>query len=194
MAGGPAQRERIWDPALRAFHWTLATLVVANWTLGKIGPSDMSLHFWLGYAVIALLLFRLAWGFAGPATARFARFVRGPRAVLAYAREMVRPHPTYWPGHSPVGALAVLAMLAVLILQVTTGLFADPEDYVNVGPLASTVSSATARAALRWHHRGADLILILVLLHWAVILFYRLWKREDLVRPMIDGWKWVRRR
>ncbi|WP_207102486.1 cytochrome b/b6 domain-containing protein [Paracoccus shandongensis] len=193
MAGGPA-RERIWDPALRVFHWSLATLVIANWLLGKIGPSDMTLHFWLGYGVIALLVFRLVWGFVGPAPARFAQFLRGPRAVLAYAREMVRPHPTHWPGHSPVGGLAVVAMLAVLALQVTTGLFADPDDYINVGPLASQVSSATARAALRWHHRGADLILILVLLHWAVILFYRLWKREDLVRPMVHGWKWVRRR
>lgn len=194
MAGDRAHRERIWDPALRAFHWTLAALVIANWLLGKIGPTDMTLHFWLGYAVIALLLFRLVWGFVGPAPARFAQFVRGPRAVLAYAREMIRPHPTHWPGHSPVGALAVLAMLAVLIGQVTTGLFADPDDYINVGPLASQVSSATSRAALRWHHRGADLILILVLLHWAAVLFYRLWKREDLVRPMITGWKWVRRR
>ena len=194
MAGDRAHRERIWDPALRAFHWTLAALVIANWLLGKIGPTDMTLHFWLGYAVIALLLFRLVWGFVGPAPARFAQFVRGPRAVLAYAREMIRPRPTHWPGHSPVGALAVLALLAVLIGQVTTGLFADPDDYINVGPLASQVSSATSRAALRWHHRGADLILILVLLHWAAVLFYRLWKREDLVRPMITGWKWVRRR
>lgn len=194
MADRPAQRERIWDPALRVFHWSLAVLVVSNWLIGKIGPSDMSLHFWLGYAVIALLAFRLVWGFVGPAPARFTRFVRGPRAVLGYAREMARPRPSHWPGHSPVGALAVLAMLAVLILQVTTGLFADPQDYVNMGPLASEVSSATARMALRWHHRGADLILVLVLLHWAVIVFYRLWKREDLVRPMITGWKWVRRR
>lgn len=194
MAGDRAHRERIWDPALRAFHWTLAALVIANWLLGKIGPTDMTLHFWLGYAVIALLLFRLVWGFVGPAPARFAQFVRGPRAVLAYAREMIRPRPTHWPGHSPVGALAVLALLAVLIGQVTTGLFADPDDYINVGPLASQVSSETSRAALRWHHRGADLILILVLLHWAAVLFYRLWKREDLVRPMITGWKWVRRR
>ncbi len=193
MTDGPVQRERIWDPALRMFHWALALLVISNWLLGKIGPSDMTLHFWLGYSVIALLVFRLVWGFVGPASARFTRFVRGPRAVLGYAREMARPRPSHWPGHSPVGALAVVAMLAVLIMQVTTGLFADPDDYINVGPLASQVSSGTSRMALRWHHRGADLILILVLLHWAVLIFYRLWKREDLVRPMITGWKWVRR-
>lgn len=194
MAEGQARRERVWDPALRAFHWALAALVIGNWLLGKFGPTDMSLHFWLGYTIIGLLLFRLLWGFFGPATARFANFLRGPRAVLAYARDMIRPRPSLWPGHSPVGALAVVAMLAVLILQVTTGLFADPQDYINAGPLAGQVSSATARSAMRWHYRGADLILILVLLHWAAILFYRLWKHEDLVRPMITGWKWVRRR
>lgn len=194
MAGDGARREQVWDPALRAFHWVLALLVIANWLLGKIGPSDMTLHFWLGYGIIALLAFRLVWGFVGPPPARFTHFIRGPRAVRAYLRDMVRPRPSHWPGHSPMGALAVVAMLAVLIMQVTTGLFADPDDYINVGPLASQVGSATSRAALRWHHRGADLILILVLLHWAVIIFYRLWKREDLVRPMIDGWKWVRRR
>lgn len=194
MQDGAAQRERVWDPALRIFHWSLAILVIANWLLGKIGPADMTLHFWLGYAVIALLAFRLVWGFVGPPSARFSRFLRGPRAVAAYVPEMMRRRPSRWPGHSPVGGLAVVAMLAVLILQVTTGLFADPDDYINVGSLASQVSSDTSRMALRWHHRGADLILILVLLHWAVILFYRLWKREDLVRPMITGWKLVRRR
>lgn len=194
MAGASAHRERLWDPALRAFHWTLAILVVSNWLLGKVGPSDMTLHFWLGYAIIGLLVFRLIWGVVGPASARFAHFVRGPGAVLSYAREIPRPHPSHWPGHSPVGALAVLAMLAVLMMQVATGLFTDPDDYINVGPLASQVSSETSRMALRWHHRGADMIFVLVVLHVSVIIFYRFWKREDLVRPMITGWKWVRRR
>lgn len=194
MAADDPRRERIWDPALRAFHWSLAALVIANWLLGKLGPSDMTLHFWLGYAILGLLAFRLVWGLVGPGPARFACFVRGPRAVLGYLREMPRARPSHWPGHSPVGALAVLAMLGVLILQGTTGLFADPDDYINVGPLASRVGSDTSRAALRWHHRGADLILALVVLHVAVIAFYRLWKREDLVRPMITGWKWVQRR
>lgn len=194
MAGRDARRERIWDPALRLFHWSLAALVIANWLLGKVGPTDMTLHFWLGYAILALLAFRLVWGLLGPGPARFAQFVRGPRAVFAYLRELPRPRPSHWPGHSPVGALAVLAMLGVLAMQATTGLFADPDDYINVGPLASHVDSATSRSALRWHHRGADLIFALVVLHIAVIAFYRLWKREDLVRPMITGWKWVQRR
>lgn len=189
-----SQRVRVWDPALRIFHWLLATLVIATFILGKFGPNVMTLHFWLGYAIIALLVFRVIWGFAGPPSARFSHFLRGPGAVLRYAGGMLRREPSHWPGHNPLGALAVVAMLAILIWQVGTGLILDPDDYINVGPLADQVSAQTSRRAVGWHHLGANLILILVLLHIAIIAFYRIWKNEDLVRPMITGWKWVRRR
>lgn len=191
---GQAERVRVWDPALRAFHWLLAILVTANWLLGQFGPNVMTLHFWLGYAILALLAFRLVWGFIGPRSARFVTFLRGPSAILAYLRGMFRRDPSHWPGHNPLGALSVIAMLAVLLAQVGTGLISDPLDYVNVGPLADQVSSATARKAVGWHRLGGNLIFLLVVLHVAIILFYRLWKNEDLVRPMITGWKWVRRR
>ncbi len=194
MSRDETRRVRVWDPALRIFHWTLATLVIATWLLGKFGPNIMTLHFWLGYAIIGLLVFRLIWGVIGPETARFTSFVRGPSAIAGYAREMGRREPSNWRGHTPVGALSVIGMLVVLIVQVSTGLISDPEDFVNVGPLADQVSRATAKGAVAWHHRGATVILLFVLLHVGVILFYRVWKNEDLVRPMITGWKWVRRR
>ncbi len=189
-----AQRVKIWDPALRIFHWLLAVLVITTFLLGKFGPNVMKLHFWLGYAIIGLLVFRVIWGFVGPPSARFSHFLRGPGAVMRYAKGMWRREPSHWPGHNPLGALAVIAMLAVLIWQVGSGLILDPDDYINVGPLADQVSSQTARGRVGWHHRGANLILILVLMHIAIIAFYRIWKNEDLVRPMINGWKWVRRR
>ena len=80
-----------------------------------------------------------------------------------------------------------------LAAQATSGLFVDPDDYINIGPLASSVSSATRKSMLSFHHLGATLVLILVVLHVGIILFYRFWKREDLVRPMLTGWKEVRR-
>lgn len=187
------ERARIWDPALRLFHWALAICVVTAWGLGQFGPSIMTLHFYAGYAVIALLLFRLIWGLVGPATARFAHFLYGPKTTLGYLRHAGQRAPSYWPGHNPVGALSVFALLTVLIAQVGTGLFSDPDDYVNIGPLADMVSSQTAQEANRWHYRISRLVLVLVGLHLGAIAFYRLWKREDLVRPMITGWKLVRR-
>lgn len=194
MARDTARRVRVWDPALRFYHWALATLVIANWLLGKFGPNVMTLHFWFGYGIITLLAFRLVWGFIGPEPARFSSFLPRPKAVLDYVKTMFRRTPSLWPGHNPLGGLAVFAMLAALIWQTGTGLIADPDDYINVGPLADQVSSATARKAVGWHHLGANILLILIILHLATIAFYRLWKHEDLVRPMLTGWKWVRRR
>lgn len=195
-ARGEIVEVAVWDPALRAFHWLLAFCVTGAWVLGKFGSSlglvKMTAHFWFGYMVIALLVFRLAWGLVGPHPARFAHFVRGPGAVLAYAGTLPRREPSYWFGHNPLGALSVLAMLAALVAQVATGLVADPEDFINVGPLASRVSTATSRRAAGMHEGISNLIFLLVVLHVAVILFYRFWKREDLVRPMLHGRKQVR--
>lgn len=195
MSGGDeARRVRVWDPALRLFHWLLATLVILNWLLGQFGPDVMTLHFWFGYTILALLVFRLIWGFVGPEPARFSSFIRGPGAIIAYLRHIGSRSPSHWPGHNPLGALSVVAMIAALLFQVGTGLISDPEDFINVGPLADKVASTTAVKAVGWHNLGALVILLLVLMHVAVILFYRIWKNEDLVRPMITGWKWVRRR
>lgn len=185
------QNVRIWDPLLRVFHWLLAASVISAWLLGQYGPAKMTLHFWAGYMVAGLLAFRLIWGFIGPAPARFSHFLRGPGAVMGYARHMFLREPSYWPGHNPLGALSVIAMLAVLGAQVTSGLISDPDDFINVGPLASYVSASTRRTAVGIHETGANLVLILVILHIAVIVFYRLWKHENLIRPMLTGWKKV---
>ncbi|MFV0292899.1 MAG: cytochrome b/b6 domain-containing protein [Paracoccus sp. (in: a-proteobacteria)] len=193
MAKQPPVREvRLWDPLLRGFHWLLAFFVIATWLLGQFGSGKMTLHFWFGYVVAGLLLFRLIWGFIGPAPARFSHFLRGPGAMAEYTRGVLLREPSYWPGHNPLGACSVIAMLAILATQVTTGLISDPEDFINVGPLADKVSGATSSAAVGWHHLGSTLILLLVLMHIGVILFYRFWKREDLVTPMITGRKTVR--
>ena len=185
-------RVKLWDPALRLFHWLLVICVVAAWMLGRFGPNIMTLHFYLGYAVIGLLGFRLAWGLFGPTPARFAHFLFGPRTTLAYLSKLGKREPSYWPGHNPMGALAAFALLALLVAQVVTGLYTDPEDYVNVGPLAGSVDIETARMALGWHYRLSLVLLALVVLHVGAILFYKKWKREDLVRPMLTGWKAVR--
>ncbi|TKW63615.1 MAG: cytochrome B [Paracoccus denitrificans] len=188
----PLRTVKLWDPLLRGFHWILAFLVVAAWLLGNYGPDSMKLHFWCGYAVAFLLAFRLIWGFVGPAPARFASFLRGPKAIGDYVGHMFLRQPSHWPGHNPLGALSVIAMLAALVAQVLSGMMSESENFVDVGPLAGYVSSSTRETAMDYHEFGANLILVLVLLHVAVILFYRVWKREDLVGPMIHGQKRVR--
>lgn len=199
MTDGPApaepgvERTRLWDPLLRSFHWLLAAAVITGWILGEFGPPVMTLHFWCGYTVAGLLVFRLLWGLFGPRPARFSEFVRGPGAFFRYAKHLFERRPSYWPGHNPMGAVAVITILAVLAAQVTTGLISDPDDYINVGPLASYVSSDTRSAAVGWHHTGSKAVLALAVLHITFVLFYYLWKRENLIRPMLSGWKLVRK-
>lgn len=187
-------KTKIWDLGLRLFHWSLAFCVICAWYLGEFGPNVMTLHFYFGYAVIGLLVFRVVWGLVGPAPARFVNFIYGPRTLFSYLRTLPQRKPSYWPGHNPVGALSVFALLGVLMLQVGTGLFADPDDYINVGPLADQVSRETRRTATWIHEMSAYAVLGLVALHLSAIAFYRRFKGEDLITPMITGWKWVRRK
>ncbi|MCO8144507.1 cytochrome b/b6 domain-containing protein [Rhodovulum tesquicola] len=184
---------RVWDPLLRLFHWLLAIAVVGAWGLGKFGPNVMTLHFWFGYAVLGLLAFRLIWGFVGPEHARFGNFLYGPVSIGNYVIHMVRREPSYWRGHNPLGGFFVFVLLGVLAVHAGLGLIADPEDYVNAGPLAREVSTATSRTALAWHATLGWVVLGLVVLHVAAIGFYRKWKGEDLIRPMITGRKTVRK-
>lgn len=186
--------KKVWDPLLRIFHWALVVLFTTSFLLGEFGPNIMTLHFWSGYAICGLLAFRMIWGLFGPRPARFADFVYGPRQILNYARTMPSRRSSYWPGHNPLGGLSVVALLLLLIGQVITGLLADPEDYINMGPLAHLVSLDINRMASAWHETIGEALLVLIGLHVAVIVFYRVWKHEDLIGPMIHGRKKVRAR
>lgn len=181
----------LWDPVVRLFHWALVLAFFAVWFLGKFGPDQMTLHFYAGYAVGGLVVVRLIWGFVGSRPARFTSFVRGPGAVVRYARHLPARRPSNTLGHNAVGALFVVGILAVLAVQVATGLIGDPEDYVNTGPLADYVAIETSRSALALHELLGNLAMIMVLVHVAAIGFYRRWKGEDLVTPMITGKKTV---
>lgn len=193
--GEPAtERVRVWDPGVRLFHWALALCVTAGWLLGEFGPAIMSWHFYVGYAVLALIGFRLVWGFVGPPEARFASFLRRPAAVADYLRTVGERRPSRWRGHNPLGGWSVAAILLLLAAQAGTGLFADADDYLNVGPLAGWIAPQARLTAAAWHAILSKAVLGVVVLHLAAIAFYALWKRENLVRPMIDGWKRVRRR
>lgn len=178
-------RLKLWDLPTRLFHWLLVILVVVSGVSGL--QEEMNIHFYSGYAIFTLLLFRLFWGLWGSTTARFTSFVKGPRAILAYAATLFQRRPNHSLGHNPLGALSVIALLAVLAAQIGFGLFAIDIDFIDMGPLSDLVAYETASAALDYHRLTFDLILVLVGLHIAMILFYRLYKRENLVGPMVHG-------
>jgi cytochrome b len=159
----------------------MAALIPFSWWTAT--HDQMERHRFSGYALLGLLLFRLAWGFAGSAPSRFAGFVRGPATVLRY----VRGRMTAAPGHNPLGGWSVLAMLAALALQIGLGLVAVDEDGLESGPLSYLVGFDTGRWAAKLHHRVFWLIAALVALHLAAILFYALARRRNLTAAMITG-------
>lgn len=176
-------RTRIWDLPTRLFHGLLAVTVAGVLATGWTGVMDW--HFRLGYAVLALLLFRLVWGFMGGHWSRFAAFVHGPRSVAAYLRGQA--HPDHLIGHNPLGSLSVFAMLAVLALQVATGLVAD-DAITYAGPLAHTVSGAMSSLATGWHAgQGKWVVVALIALHLAALLYHGMVRRQRLVASMITG-------
>lgn len=178
------QRIRVWDLPTRLFHWALLVCVVGLIITGNVGGSAMPWHFRFGFAVLTLLLFRIAWGFIGGHWSRFAQFLFTPWHAFQYALGR-RNHDA--PGHNPLGAFSVFAMLFVLLLQVSTGLISD-DEIANMGPLAVHVSSATSLAATAWHKGYGKLLLIaLIVLHLIALAFYKWVRRKDLVSAMVHG-------
>ena len=178
----------VWDLAVRLGHWLLVLLVVFCWITGTYGA--LAWHRGGGYAILALVLFRIYWGFAGSGTARFSSFLRGPRAVWTHARtllERLGSGPTV--GHTPLGGWSIVAMLLLLVVQSGLGLFAVDVDGIESGPLSDRVSFETGRLLAAWHGRVMNTLLILIGLHVAAIVHYWLYKRENLVGAMLSGVK-----
>src|SRR5258706_1409922 len=178
----------VWDLPVRAFHWALAVLVVFSYVAGKIGGGWMEWHLRSGYTIFALLLFRLAWGVAGSATARFTHFLRGPRAAIDYVAHLRAGRRPFMGGHNPLGGWMVAFMLAILVAQGATGLFAD-DEIATQGPLAAKASDAMVERMSALHGQNSWVIVGAVALHVAAVLFYQWRLGIDLLRPMIWGWR-----
>jgi cytochrome b len=171
----------VWDLPVRLFHWSIVLLIGLSWWSAE--ESLDRVHFWSGHFLLFLLVFRILWGFAGSSTARFATFVRGPAAILAYLRDGGDGRP----GHSPIGALSVLALLLALFVQIASGLVQIDEDDFVEGPLAGLVGYDTAELAHDVHEWSFNMLLALVALHLLAIAYYRLVRGRSLVRPMVTG-------
>lgn len=179
----PKRSILVWDLPTRLFHWSLLVFVVAAFVTGQLGGNLIVWHGRCGLAIGGLLVFRLLWGVFGSTHARFASFVPGPQRLLAYLRGQ-------WQGvgHNPLGALSVLGLLAVLALQTASGLFAN-DDIAFEGPLAALVSKALSDWLSGLHRQNVAVLIALVVLHVAAILFYARVKKDNLVKPMITGYK-----
>lgn len=180
---------RVWDLPTRLFHWCTALCFIALVVSGEIAGDAMVWHFRLGYALLALVLFRILWGVFGGYWSRFSSFVTGPGTILRYVRNPSGRSGQV--GHNPLGSLSVIALLLFLLLQIAAGLMSDDEVFSS-GPLVAKVPAAWVQKATFFHTEvGKVVLIVLALLHVAAILWYRFKKNENLLTAMVSGDKEV---
>jgi cytochrome b len=194
----PARSTLVWDLPTRLFHGALVGLIALQFATAKFGWLSMEWHYRFGYATLALILFRVSWGFFGSQTSRFVDFVRGPSAVARYARAQIigmRAAITQTPvdatpsvGHNPLGGWSVLVMLACVLAQAVTGLFSS-DGIDEDGPFVERVAPATVKFLTHLHHLGETILLVIIAVHIVAVLVHWLLKRDNLVLPMITGYK-----
>lgn len=176
---------RVWDLPTRLFHWSLATLVLALVVTGNIGGNAMVWHFRCGYAVFTLLLFRLMWGFVGGHWSKWQQLSCSPLQLRQYVSNL-NSQQSYL-GHNPLGSLSVIAILALLTLQVATGLFSD-DEIANAGPLTAWVSETIVSKFTQWHKGlGKGIVLLLIATHLLAIAWHYFKKNDNLSRAMVLG-------
>ena len=174
---------RIWDLPVRLTHWTLVMAVTGSWLTHYGGTRWFGVHRFCGYTVLALVAFRVSWGFFGTRHARFRSFLAGPRRVRDYVRGGWR---SVQAGHNPLGGWSVVALLVLLGLQAATGLFAN-DEIASAGPFYGWISHETSNRLTALHHGNANWLLALITLHVLAIAVYEWRLGKSLLRPMVTG-------
>jgi cytochrome b len=186
-SSAPVQRVRVWDLPVRLFHWTLVALVITLFVTIEV-MDDIDQHALVGYTLLALVLFRILWGFFGNTRARFSDFVQSPSKVIRYARGFMRGHREFHAGHNPLGGWMVVLLLLTLLVQAGIGLFAN-DDILFEGPLAHLVSKDTSDALTALHEDVFHALLVMVGLHITAVVLHKLINGENLVVTMFTGKK-----
>lgn len=177
---------KLWDLPTRLFHWMLVIGIGFSWFCAETGGNWMVWHERSGIFLLTLVLFRVVWGFIGSDTAQFRQFLTSPVQALAHLRELPSRAMAFHAGHNPLGAWMVVALLLAVLAQALTGLFAT-DDIMTEGPLMGLVSGSTAKLLTSIHHFSFNIILLLSGIHIAAILFYRFYKRTNLIKAMVVG-------
>jgi cytochrome b len=176
-------RHRLWDLPTRLFHWLLVLAIAAAIISGQLGGNLIVWHGRIGIFIVGLIVFRLVWGVLGSTYARFAHFFPTPARISAYLRGEWRQ-----PGHNPLGALSVFALLTLVGFQAVSGLFANDDIAFN-GPLYDLAGRELSNRLSGLHYLASNALYVLIGLHLAAIAFYGHVKKSNLVKPMVTGWR-----
>jgi cytochrome b len=176
----------VWDAPIRLFHWLIAALVAAAYATWRL--NWMAWHGRVGDVLLALLMFRLLWGFFGSETARFSRFVASPRAAAKHLKFVFLREPDRQVGHNAAGGWMVVLLLLLLFVETLSGLYVA-NDIADEGPLTELVPAPVANAIETSHAVVWDALLAAIVLHMSAIFVYAAAKGQNLLLPMITGTK-----
>jgi cytochrome b len=179
---------RAWDAPTRAFKWALVLGVAVAYGSTYLDDPQMTLHKIAGYFILSLIIFRIIWGFVGASTARFASFVRGPRAAVGYISDILRGDSRQFIGHNPAGGLMVVALLLLTGVQSLSGLFSS-DGVLASGPFADILADDTSSVLTRVHKLGFDLLIAAIVAHVAANIYYQWVKHHPLITAMVTGVK-----
>lgn len=170
----PPGKVRIWDPIVRAFHWTVAGGVFANLTFLR-NADDW--HSYIGYVVVSALTFRIGWGLWSRGHARFANFVPTPRRFLEYFRAMLARNEPRYVGHNPAGTAMIIVLMLLLASVGVTGWMMGLDVFWGIDWVEGV------------HELSANALIGAVALHVAGAIFESIRHRENLPLAMITGYK-----
>jgi cytochrome b len=176
----------VWDWPVRVVHWTMVLLLLTLVVTAKMGGPAMEWHMRAGEVMLAVVVFRVLWGFAGSPRARFVNFLRGPRAVVTYARSLRRRSYKVHLGHNPLGGWMIVLLLGMLLVQAGTGLFSR-DDFAAEGPLVRLISDEWSDAISSFHSNNAWVLVGLACVHIVAVLGYLFALKLNLIKPMIVG-------
>jgi cytochrome b len=181
------QRTLIWDLPTRLFHWALASSFAFAWITSD-GDRWRSIHVFLGYLILGLVIFRLVWGFAGSHFSRFASFWFGPREALDYLKQVATAKAPRHVGHNPTGSLAIYALLAMAVVVGLTGILTLGGDEQQ-GIAAGWLSFSQVDWLKELHEAGAILMLLVVIGHITGVVVESVLHQENLAHSMVTGIK-----
>lgn len=183
-----ASKRLIWDLPTRLFHWLLVAGIIFQYVTVEFMDNAVQLHFYGGYFMLGLILFRLVWGFVGSDYAKFSHFITGPVRVINYARTLFDSNSPAHAGHNPLGGWVVAVMLTLIALQAISGLFLTDDVFLD-GPYRALVSGETQDIMNVIHHQGFNLLMLVIVAHVSAIVFYAVFKKQRLVPAMVHGKK-----
>ncbi|MDA8001889.1 MAG: cytochrome b/b6 domain-containing protein [Alphaproteobacteria bacterium] len=195
-----AKKPKTWDLPTRITHWALAILVIAAFISGD-GIADtptntewgrnLQIHRIIAVCIVGLLIFRLVWGFIGNAQAKFKNFPLSPIKLAQDLANLATPgshaKPKHYPGHTPAGAWATIAILVFVAVQVGTGLLNFNTDDNIYGPLARLVPQNVNNNAKWIHEKLGELFPTIILLHLAAVFWHEIVKGHKIITAMFTG-------